>query len=133
MTTQPTTAQVDISVKAVEQLAAFHDGERGLLISASSRQLTAAKLRALRSALTASEKLAAYGSAILAASREEFGDLDGGFLQDKAAELGVLVEIQVTEACAEEGCHCAEYGDFPQNCFRYPPEVEAILAKGETK
>jgi|SRR6187399_84885 len=133
MTTQPTTAQVDISPERVNEVC---NGLAGMCMShphfASPGQAIEL-LHQLRIALTASEKLAAYGAAILAASREEFGDLDGGFLQDKAAELGVLVEIQVTEACAEEGCHCAEYGDFPQNCFRYPPEVEAILAKGETK
>jgi hypothetical protein len=89
------------------------------------------QIEELRAALTASEKLAAYGAAVLAESREEFGDLDGGFLHDKAVEVGALVEVEVTEACAEEGCHCAEYGDFPQSCYRYAPGVQEIIDKSK--
>lgn len=47
---------------------------------------------------------------------EEIGDIDGGLLQEAAVECGVLVKKEVTESCGE-GCRCAEYGDFPLDCF----------------
>lgn len=124
------TAPIDISPEAVEWMCRRADVE---MVEYGLCEDIQGMLRALRLSATASESLAAYGAAVLAAAREEFGDLDGGFLQDKAVEVGALVEVEVTEACAEDGCHCAEYGDFPQTCYRYAPGVEAILAKGETK
>lgn len=50
-------------------------------------------------------------------------DLNGGDIQDKAEELGLLVRVDVTEPCCEEHCHCAEYGEFPQQCLRYSDAV----------
>lgn len=82
----------------------------------------------LRSALTAGERLAAFGAAVLEESRDDLCDLDGGWLQEKAVELGVLVEVPVTEACDESTCRCAEYG-FPTTCYRYAPEVCAAMEK----
>ena len=46
-----------------------------------------------------------------------FGDLDGGSIQDKLEELGLLVEVEVSEPCGES-CTCVEYGEFPQTCLR---------------
>lgn len=79
-------------------------------------------------ALTAGERLAAFGAAVLEESRDDLCDLDGGWLQEKAVELGVLVEVPVTEACDESTCRCAEYG-FPTTCYRYAPEVCAAMEK----
>jgi hypothetical protein len=56
-------------------------------------------------------------------SREYMGDVDGGWIQDRAAALGILVETPVTEACGEE-CQCAEFG-FPSECYRYSAAVQA--------
>ncbi len=61
---------------------------------------------------------ARLGAWALKESRESWSDLDGGALQDKAVELGVMVEVTVTEPCDPEFCQCAEYGDFPQTCIR---------------
>jgi len=47
----------------------------------------------------------------------EIGDLDGGSIQDKLEELGLLVSVKVDKPCGEN-CVCQEYGDFPQNCLR---------------
>jgi hypothetical protein len=63
--------------------------------------------------------------------------VDGGWAQGKAIELGVLVEIEVTAPCSEEGCVCAEYGDFPQMCIRRSETTnqvdEALRREGEEK
>lgn len=58
-----------------------------------------------------------FGLAVLEESRNEIGDVDGGWLQEEAVKLGLLVSVHVTEPCGE-GCRCAEYGDFPQDCLR---------------
>ena len=70
---------------------------------------------------------------VLNQSRESFADVDGGWIQDRATELGILVPVPVTEACGEN-CQCAEYG-FPADCFRYSEQVQAIraLAQKERK
>jgi len=75
---------------------------------------------------TAQKKLADFGLAVIEATREELGDLDGGELQEMAVMAGVLAPVHATEPCAEE-CRCAEYDDFPQECFRYPPDVRAAI------
>lgn len=53
------------------------------------------------------------------------GDLDGGTLQEIAEEHGVLVLHRVTEPCSEDACVCAEYGDWPVDCYRLNPALEA--------
>lgn len=72
---------------------------------------------------TALEK---FALACLAESRVDFGDLDGGWIQDAAEALGLLVRVQVTEPCGEN-CNCAECGDFPMDCLRYAPDVLAMI------
>lgn len=52
------------------------------------------------------------------------GDVDGGELQDKATELGILVTKEATEPCCES-CRCAEYG-FPTTCYRPAEWVESF-------
>ncbi len=79
-------------------------------------------------------KLARFGFGCLSSARGDdylVGELDGGDLQDLAEKTGVLVPVKVTEACGEN-CACAEWDDFPQDCYRTPDDVSAaILAAGE--
>ena len=70
-----------------------------------------------------------FALAVLEESRNELCDLDGGWLQDKAEELGLLVREEAVEACDEEWCKCAEYGDFPQSCLRYSELTRAAIKK----
>lgn len=73
--------------------------------------------------------LAKFGAAVLEEARGELGDLDGGWLQDKALECGCLESVTAIAPCGDD-CRCAEYGDFPQECFQYTEEVRAALTKG---
>jgi hypothetical protein len=77
----------------------------------------------------AARPLATLGLACLDEARQELGDLDGGWLEDKATELGVLTAHEVTEPCRpdHEGCRCAEYG-FPCICYRDSEAVKAYRA-----
>lgn len=84
--------------------------------------------RQLERRCAALEALARYDLAVLEESRDLLGDLDGGWLQDKAEEFGLLVLVEVTERCGEH-CRCAEYGDFPQECLRYSEEVRQRIAE----
>jgi len=61
--------------------------------------------------------------------RESFADLDGGSIQDKLQELGLLVGVEVTAPCGEN-CTCEEYGDFPQTCFRL---ANGVMEEGLTR
>ncbi len=64
-----------------------------------------------------SAAFAELGRWVLSEHREYLGDVDGGTIQDKAIELGLLVEVEVTEPCGDD-CYCAEWDDFPQKCLR---------------
>lgn len=71
--------------------------------------------------------LARLGLKVLQESRDnDYGDVDGGWIEDMALELGVLVKVPVTEPCGP-GCSCAEWDDFPQECVRYSDEVRALI------
>ena len=53
----------------------------------------------------------------------EGGDIDMFEFQEMAVEYGILIPREVTGPCNvgcedTKGCHCAEYGDFPQTCYR---------------
>jgi hypothetical protein len=74
--------------------------------------------------------LAQFALAVLEESRSELADLDGGWLQDKAEALGLLVRVPVTEPCGDE-CRCADYGAFPQDCLRYSDEVSVALGRAQ--
>lgn len=50
-------------------------------------------------------------------------DLCGGDVQDKGVELGLLLEVAVTDACGP-CCPCAEFG-FPLTCYRDGPLLAA--------
>jgi hypothetical protein len=78
---------------------------------------------------TALQALAKFGAAVIEEARGELGDLDGGWLQDKAVECGVLEPVTALAPCGDE-CRCAEYDDFPQECFQYPDDVRSALTKG---
>jgi hypothetical protein len=72
------------------------------------------------------EGLHKYALMVLEESRDDLCDLDGGWLQDKAEECGLLVRVNVTEPCGEI-CSCAECGDFPQDCLRYSAAVQVMV------
>lgn len=74
-------------------------------------------------------RLERFALAVLEEARgDSIGYIDGGWLQDKGEELGVLVKVPVTEPCGEL-CQCAEYGDFPQDCLRYSDEASAARSR----
>lgn len=69
-------------------------------------------------------KLEQFALAVLEQSRADWlGDVEGGWLQDRAEELGLLVPQDVIEPCGE-ACQC-EY--FPNVCLRYSPAVQAKI------
>ena len=79
------------------------------------------------SALADMLKRAAFGAWAARESRRCGGiDIDGGDAQDDMEKRGVLVKREVTQRCGEE-CICADYGDFPQDCYKYPPGVAQIV------
>ena len=65
--------------------------------------------------------LAQLGRWCLTESRgNDCSDIDGGSLQEKAIELGLLAYVTVTEPCGED-CVCTDYyaGDeWPHDCLR---------------
>jgi hypothetical protein len=84
-------------------------------------------LREAAAVITGSDRdLAKFAILVLEESRDELTDLDGGWLQDTAEECGLLVRVEVTEPCGDV-CQCAEYGDFPQECLRYPEEIKTLV------
>lgn len=74
------------------------------------------------SAIAAVEPLREFARWALHESSEGLS-FDGADVQDKAVELGLLVEVEVEGPCGEN-CACAEFGDFPTNCYR----LSSILA-----
>jgi len=71
--------------------------------------------------------LAVFALAVLEETREELADLDGGWLQDKAEELGLLVRVEVVVPCGVT-CRCE---DFPMDCLRYSPAVQAAIDRSK--
>ena len=43
--------------------------------------------------------------------------IDGGDIQNAAIRCGLLKEVMATEPCGEK-CACAEYDDWPMECYR---------------
>lgn len=63
-------------------------------------------------------KLIAFARWAIEEHRAELGDLDGGSIQDKLEDLGLLQRVEVTEPCGEQ-CRCIDYhGEFPAECLR---------------
>ena len=82
--------------------------------------------RALRAENEGLIPLAKLGKWVLDMRAEhDCADLDGGDIQDKAVELGLLEGVKVTESCGEN-CNCAEYGDFPLTCFRLSAKAKVL-------
>lgn len=64
------------------------------------------------------KKLIAFARWAIEEHRSELGDLDGGSIQDKLEDMGLLVRVEVKEPCGEH-CWCAEYyKEFPAECLR---------------
>jgi hypothetical protein len=69
------------------------------------------------------QKLYEFGKWCAISCREDGGgDLDGGYLEDKMKELGIVHSVEVLESCGED-CWCAEWGAFPQTCLRYTDDI----------
>jgi hypothetical protein len=63
-------------------------------------------------------KIFEFGVWCVHVCRDNPGDnIDGGDAEDKMLELGILHKVLVTESCGE-GCWCADWDDFPQECLR---------------
>ena len=76
--------------------------------------------------MNATEKLAAFGAWAARAFRDSLADVDGGGAQDAMERIGVIVKSTVTEPCGEN-CECVEYGEFPHECFTFPPDVAEAM------
>lgn len=50
------------------------------------------------------------------------GDIDGGTFQELAEKHGVFVVERRAEQCGDV-CECAEYGDWPLDCYRTHPSL----------
>lgn len=62
------------------------------------------------------------------------GDIDGFDMQELMTKHGILVEQRMEQPCNVgredfQNCSCAEYGDFPQTCYR--KVAWALRAAGE--
>ena len=70
--------------------------------------------------------------------RELFDDFpdywpDGFEAQDSAVKHGIFIPHEVTEPC-DDSCACADYGDFPQTCYRKASIIRPLPASpGEQK
>lgn len=86
----------------------------------------------------AERKLIRFAAAVMDQARNNGypGDVDGGWLQDEAERIGVLVAVPVTEPCAdgENGfCACADCDNIPGNCYRLEAMVQLAMAEAETE
>ena len=115
----------EISLTFLKDPKWVNDFAVALVIRKLHAELAAALARA-----ESAEKLARFGALVLDEHRENIGDIDGGWMQDKAEEMGLLERVEVQKACGDENtpCSCAEYGDFPQECLRYTKEIFAQIA-----
>ncbi|QQP96462.1 hypothetical protein [Lysobacter enzymogenes] len=74
----------------------------------------------------AAAKFGAFAVEILNLDADWIGDVDGGMLQDAAVKHGLLDPVEVAEPCGE-GCNCSAYGEFPHECFRPTPIMQAAI------
>lgn len=80
-------------------------------------------------------KLAALGAWVLAEHFDYDGmgvEIMGDEMQDELEKLGLLEKVEVSEPCniGQEDtmdCSCAEYGDWPTDCFRMPLDVRVVM------
>ena len=77
-------------------------------------------------ALTDVLKIAHFGAWAAGEFGAHIDGIDGGDLQDAMERFGVLVKHEVTESCGDH-CRCVEYGEFPHDCYKFPPGVAQIV------
>ena len=53
-------------------------------------------------------------------------DINGGDIQDEAAQYGLLERVTRTQPCSDKDgeCLCAEIADFPTECYRFTAILE---------
>ena len=90
-------------------------------IYARNREI--ADLEKRNESLTALAKLGRW--VLQMRSDHDCADLDGGDIQDKAIDLGLLVGVEVTKSCGEN-CNCAGYDAFPLTCFRMSDKAKVL-------
>lgn len=72
-----------------------------------------------KTSLSSEQRLRSFAQEVMR-DWPEYDGIDGADLQDLAEKHGLLELHQVTEPCGQ-ACHCAEYGEFPQACYRKTP------------
>lgn len=87
--------------------------------------------------MTVQEKFAQLGAWCLEYHRDnECSDIDGGDLQDKAIEIGLLGYTPMEKPCGEDGaCWCMSYyhpTDWPVDCLRRTEGVREFINQGGT-
>ncbi len=97
----------------------------GMLKKLNDAQQRVAAVEREREAL---RPLAQFGLVLFVMHRAEPGDhLDGGDVQAAARDTGLLAGVHVPEPCGD-CCRCREYDDFPQECLRETPVMQAARA-----
>lgn len=114
-----------IEGRLIEPELAEHVGES---IAATVAALWEArtKIARLEAERDAVDKLAAFGAWAADEFRDSLGDVDGGSAQDAMERFGVIVKRTVTEPCGE-ACVCADYGEFPHDCYVFPEAIRAAM------
>lgn len=82
----------------------------------TARAATDEAVRAVEEEIT---RLRQYIEMVIRAECWDQESLDGGDLQDRAVEAGILAPVTAAARCGEN-CACSEYGaDFPATCYRF--------------
>lgn len=70
------------------------------------------------------DKLIDFARWVIDEHRSTFCDVGGAEIQEKLEELGLLVEVPVSEPCGEN-CQCADYTtEWPTVCLRLAEGVK---------
>lgn len=107
--------EINIGYRTIDELHAADQQLRDLL-----------KSRAEQPAPVASENLRNFANSMIDIALEGC-DADGAQIQELAVEHGLLKPEQRTERCGDT-CSCAEYADFPVECFRKVDELNKSRA-----
>jgi hypothetical protein len=86
----------------------------------------AAHYRTFKAAEAQLEGLRAFADELVNIALEG-ANADGDHIQDLAVKHGLLTPEQRTERCGD-ACSCAEYSDFPVECFRKISILKAVTA-----
>lgn len=84
----------------------------------------ASHYRTFKAAEAQAQGLIAFADALVNIALEG-SDADGAHIQELAVKHGLLTPEQRTERCGE-ACSCAEYADFPVECFRKVAILKAL-------